>query len=117
MFESLVKSRITRDTSIEITNGTSGCFMLRSIDKDSLSGEYDDNSYVKVDTCTYNEVNNNGITTEYYSCENYETMLVNKDRKLAYKAYKNKNGGSGSFILQVTTLADICNGGEWCPCS
>ena len=101
MFKSLVESKITKDTSIEIPAGQKACFTLRGIEDGGLSGDYDENSYVEVSNCSF-------TSDERYVCSNYVAKLV----------YSNHKGGysNGSYIVANVKLGTVCNGQDWCLC-
>lgn len=77
MFEELVKAKIESDTTITIEKGGTAKFTLKSIEG-KLSADYDeDNSYVEVSDCDYN--NNK------YSCRTYNTYLYPKSGDYGYE--------------------------------
>ncbi len=102
MFKALVEVKISKDTSIEIASNEKACFTLRSIDSNSLSGNYDNNSFVMVGSCHY-------ATGDRYICDDYSTTLVASDYKNGYE--------NGSFLLPPIKIGQVCNGNEWCICN
>ena len=79
MFEELVKAKIESDTTITIEIGGTARFTLKSIEG-KLSADYDeDNSYVEVSGCDYNDNDNK------YSCSTYNTYLYPKSGDYGYE--------------------------------
>ena len=97
MFEELVKAKIESDTTIEI--GGTAKFTLKSIEG-KLSADYDeDNSYVEVSDCDYN--NNK------YSCSTYDTYLYPKSGDYGY-------GKNGYIQNPENKTGHDCGEKSWC---
>ena len=103
MFKSLVEAKIASDTSIELPDGKSAYFTLKSIDANSLSGDYDERSYVEVKNCNYD------LATDKYSCATMKSVLYTADGKT-----KAEDGRIKSE--KVTLVSYLCRNSDnyWC---
>lgn len=97
-FKNLVRNKINGDTTIDIGNTQEGYFTLKSVDSNKLTlSDYDQNSYVLVKGCAYNQ--------DVYACTEYEVYMKNIKYNLS-----NHDGK----IQEVEGLSDHCGGKVWC---